>query len=82
MRPKTLGDLAFAGPITPAERRANLKLVAKLDALDARMLAVSKTLINESRAAGIEPNRPALKSYIDQQRAYRGTCVRNPGKIS
>ena len=79
---ETLGDLAFAGPITPAERRANLKLVAKLDALDARMLAVSKTLINEFCAAGIEPNRPALKSYIDQQRAYRGTCVRNPGKIS
>lgn len=78
---ETLGDLAFAGPITSAERRANLKLVAKLDALDARMRAISKTLINESRAAGIGPDRSAMKSYIDQQRAYRGACVGDPGRI-
>ena len=56
--------------------------MAKLDALDARMLAVSKTLINESHAAGIGPDRSAMKSYVDQQRVYRGTCVRDPGKIS
>ena len=79
---ETLGDLAFAGPITPAERRANLKRVAKLDALDARMLAISKTLINDSRAAGIGPDRAELKQLVDQQRAYRGNCVRDLGKIS
>jgi hypothetical protein len=79
---ETLGDLAFAGPITPAERRANLKLVAKLDALDARMLAVSKVLINDSRAAGIGADRPSMKRLVDEQRAYRGPCVRDPGNIS
>lgn len=79
---ETLGDLAFAGPITPAERRANLKLVAKLDALDARMLAVSKVLINESRVAGIGPDGSSLKWSVDEQRTYRGACVRDPGKIS
>src|SRR5438045_5510555 len=30
----TLGDLAFSGPISAAQRRSNLKVVARLDALD------------------------------------------------
>lgn len=78
---ETLGDLAFAGPITPAERRTNLKLVAKLDALNARMLAISKRLIDDTRDAGISPDRAELRHLVDQQRTYRGACVRDPGKI-
>ncbi len=38
----TLGDLAFAGPINPADRRADLKTVARLDALNARMLYLAR----------------------------------------
>lgn len=76
----TLGDLAFGGPISPAERRANLKVVAKLDALDARIMFLSHTLVADARKARIGPDPNALKVSLDQQRSYRGTCVRNPGK--
>ena len=72
-----LGDLAFAGPITAEERRANLKLVAKLDALDARTLYLAHVLLDNARQAGIGPDPQQLREAIDQQRAYRGTCVRD-----
>ena len=49
----TLGDLAFAGPISPADRRDDLKTVARLDALNARMLYLARLLIDEARTAGI-----------------------------
>jgi hypothetical protein len=74
----TLGDLAFAGPITPAERRANLKVVAKLDALDARMLFEAHVLLNDSRLAGLAPDPTAVRQLLDQQRSYRGSCVAQP----
>ena len=76
----SLGDLAFAGPISAAERRANLKVVAKLDALDARLSFESQLLLTEARQAGMAPTRRAVKEALDQQRAYRGTCVRQPGR--
>jgi len=79
---ESLGDLAFAGPISAAERRANLKTVASLDALDARILFTAHLLVDDARKAGIGPNRQALMSLLDQQRSYRGTCVRDPGKIA
>ena len=75
----TLGDLAFAGPITAAERRANLKVVAKLDALDARINFESELLLKEARKAGIAPNPGGVREALDQQRSYRGSCVRLPG---
>jgi hypothetical protein len=71
-----LGDLAFPGPMSAAERRANLKVVARLDALDARMLFQAKLLIEDARKAGIKPDPRDLRKSIDQQRAYRGPCVR------
>jgi hypothetical protein len=74
----TLGDLAFAGPITPAERRSNLKLVANLDALDARMLLDAQILLTDARKAGIAADPRAVREGIDQQRSYRGSCVREP----
>jgi hypothetical protein len=74
----TLGDLAFAGPMSPAERRANLKVVARLDALDALILLESRILIEGARDAGIHVDRSSLERLLDQQRSYRGTCVRNP----
>ncbi len=73
-----LGDLAFAGPISAVERRANLKLVAKLDALDASMLYQSKLLLADARKAGMAPDPAGVRKAIDQQRAYRGSCVREP----
>lgn len=79
---ETLGDLAFAGPISPAERRANLKVLARLDALDALIIFDSKVLIDDARKADIGPDPQRLKELLDQQRSYRGTCVRDPGKIS
>jgi hypothetical protein len=79
---ETLGDLAFAGPISPAERRANLKVLARLDALDALIIFDSKVLIDDARKAGIGPDPQRLKDLLEQQRSYRGTCVRDPGKIS
>ena len=74
----TLGDLAFAGPISPAERRANLKTVARLDALNARILFEGRLLLDAARQAGIGPDPKVSREGIDQQRAYRGTCVRAP----
>lgn len=73
-----LGDLAFPGQMSAAERRANLKVVAKLDALDARMLFQAKLLLDEARKAGIKPDPKVLREAIDQQRSYRGSCVREP----
>jgi hypothetical protein len=73
-----LGDLAFPGPMSGAERRANLKVVAKLDALDARMLYMAGLLLDEAKAAGIAPDPKVLREEIDQQRSYRGPCVREP----
>lgn len=76
----TLGDLAFAGPIGTAERRANLKVVAKLDALDARILFESQLLLADARTAGMVPDRHGLEEALDQQRTYRGACVRTPAR--
>lgn len=73
---ETLGDLAFAGPMSSAERRANLKIVGRLDALDARILFDARVLINDARDAGIDADRPLMKQLLDVQRAYRGACVR------
>ena len=74
----TLGDLAFAGPISPADRRANLKAVAKLDALDARILFEARSLLQDARKAGIRPEPTSLQEAVNQQRVYRGPCVRTP----
>jgi hypothetical protein len=71
-----LGDLAFPGSLSPAERRANLKVVAKLDALDARMLFQARLLLDDAGKAGIKPDPRDLRKAIDQQRSYRGSCVR------
>lgn len=79
---ETLGDLAFPGPITPAERRANLKVVARLNALDVRILFTTQILIDGAHAAGIRADRSTIKDLSDQQRTYRGTCVRDLGKVS
>jgi hypothetical protein len=74
----SLGDLAFAGPISPAERRANLKVVAKLDALDARLLFEAQVLLKDARNAGLAPDPAAVREGIEQQQSYRGNCVRAP----
>jgi len=74
----TLGDLAFAGPISVAERRSNLKAVAKLDALDARMLFEAQVLLKDARKAGMTPDPQSVREGVDQQRSYRGSCVREP----
>ena len=74
----TLGDLAFAGPISAANRRDDLKTVARLDALDARMLYLARLLIDEARAAGISPDAQATHDNVAQQRNYRGACVTSP----
>ena len=79
---ESLGDLAFSGPISSAERRVNLKTVARLDAIDARIWYTAKILIDDARKARIGPDLGELKQLLDQQRSYRGTCVRGPGKIS
>ena len=77
---ETLGDLAFASPMTSAERRANLKVVARLDALDARILFDSRVLIDDAREAGIDADGPLMKQLLEEQRDYRGACVRDPFK--
>jgi hypothetical protein len=79
---ESLGDLAFAGPINSAERRANLKTVASLDAIDALIVFDTGVLIQDAREAGIGPDPKRLKQLLDQQRSYRGACVRDPGKIT
>ena len=76
----SLGDLAFSGPISAAERRANLKLVAKLSALNARIVFQSELVMKNAADAGFSPNREQLKENLDQQRRYRGICVRAPAK--
>ena len=74
----SLGDLAFSGPISGAERRENLKLVAKLGALNARIVFQSGLVLENAAKAGLSPDRKYLKESLDQQRRYRGTCVREP----
>ena len=74
----TIGDLAFAGPISPADQRANLKTVAKLDALDARTLYLARLLIDDGRKAGITLDPQTNRQEIKQQRDYRGACVTEP----
>jgi hypothetical protein len=71
-----LGDLAFAGPITAAERRSHLKTVAKLDALDSRILYLVQVLRSDARNANITPDPNSVRDAIRQQRAYRGACVK------
>lgn len=72
----SLGDLAFPGPMSPSERRANLKLVAKLSALNARIVFQSEVLLKNAADTGLLPDREQLKKNLDQQRRYRGDCVR------
>ncbi len=76
----SLGDLAFPGPISAAERRANLKLVAKLGALNARIVFQSRLVLKNAADAGLSPDRERLKESLDLQRRYRGNCVRGPAK--
>ena len=76
----SLGDLAFPGLISAAERRANLKLVAKLGAVNARMVFQSREVLKNAADAGLSPNPEQLKKNLDQQRRYRGNCVRGPAK--
>jgi hypothetical protein len=76
-----LGDLAFAGPMTASERRANMKLVTKLDALNSGMLFHSRLLLVDARRAGLSPDLKGLKESLDQQRSYRGDCVRVPARV-
>jgi hypothetical protein len=73
-----LGDLAFAGPISPADRRADLKSVVMLDSLDARMLYLARQLIDQARTAGINPDPQVSRDNLAQQRNYRGACVTAP----
>lgn len=77
-----LGDLAFAGPISATDRRANLKTVATLDALDARILYLAHLLFDEARKAGISADPELVRKQIKQQRDYRGACVREPALSS
>ena len=76
----SLGDLAFTGPISAAERRANLKLVAKLGALNARIVFQSRRILKGAADAGLSPDPEHLKESLDEQRRYRGNCVRGPAK--
>jgi len=76
----SLGDLAFPGPISAAERRANLKLVAKLGAVNARIVFQSREVLKNAAEAGLSPHPEQLKKNLDQQRRYRGNCVRGPAK--
>lgn len=76
----SLGDLAFPGPISASERRANLKLVAKLGAVNARIVFQSRQLLKDAAAAGLAPNPEQLKKNLDQQRRYRGSCVHLPAR--
>jgi hypothetical protein len=78
----TLGDLAFAGPISAAQRRSNLKMVAKLDALDARLLFQSKLFLDDARKIGIAPDPQAVREALGEQRSYRGACVVEPAQTS
>jgi hypothetical protein len=78
----TLGDLAFAGSISPTDQRANLKTVARLDSLDARILYLARLLFDEARKAGIRPDPETVRQEIDQQRNYRGACVAGPALSS
>lgn len=72
----SLGDLAFTGPISAAERRANLKLVAELGALNARIVFQSRRILKDAGNAGLSPDPELLKENLDEQRRYRGECVR------
>ncbi|HEV2043975.1 MAG TPA: hypothetical protein VGR05_04775 [Sphingomicrobium sp.] len=76
----SLGDLAFTGPISPAERRANLKLVAQLGALNARIVFQSRRVLKDAADAGLSPDPEHLRESLDEQRRYRGNCVRGPDK--
>lgn len=76
----SLGDLAFTGPISAAERRANLKLVAKAAALNARIVFQSQRMLKDAAEVGLSPDPELLKVNLDEQRRYRGECVRGHAK--
>mgnify|MGYP003575430350 FL=1 len=78
----SLGDLAFTGPISVAERRANLKLVAKLGAVNARIVFQSRRILKDAADAGLSPDPEHLKESLDEQRRYRGNCVRGTAKLT
>lgn len=71
----SLGDLAFTGPISAAERRANLKLVAKAAALNARIVFQSRRMLKDAAEVGLSPDPALLKKNLNEQRRYRGNCV-------
>jgi hypothetical protein len=72
-----LGDLAFPGLITAAERRSHLNTVAKLDTLDSRILYLAQLFLTDAREAGIAPDPESVRKAILQQKAYRGACVKS-----
>jgi hypothetical protein len=72
-----LGDLAFPGLIAAAERRSHLNTVAKLDALDSRILYLAQLFLTDAREAGIAPDPESVRKAIRQQKAYRGACVKS-----
>jgi hypothetical protein len=53
-------------------------VVAKRDALDARLLFEAQVLLKDARNAGLAPDSQALRDGIEQQQSYRGNCVRAP----
>lgn len=76
----SVGDLAFTGPISSAERRADLKLIARLGALNDRIVFQSRRILKDALDAGLSPDPEHLKESLDEQRRYRGKCVRWPAK--
>jgi len=72
-----LDDLAASG--YAGDTNVGWKQTKKgLDALNARILFEGRLLLDAARQAGIGPDPKVSREGIDQQRAYRGTCVRAP----
>ncbi|MEO7735216.1 MAG: hypothetical protein ABIY55_29950, partial [Kofleriaceae bacterium] len=74
----TLGDLAFAGPLTASERRADLKILAELSVKNGGMRISALDFLRDAASAGYRLSEKAKNKNLSEQRNYRGECVREP----
>jgi hypothetical protein len=73
----TIGDLAFNGPLSPSDRRQDLKTIARLNAANSFIIFDAKELLERASAAGIRLPKEIQEQRLAEERRYRGICVKD-----
>lgn len=70
-----LGDLAFDGPLSAADRRADLKILSRLNSANAKMVFFANELTTLAAASGFVLSAKDKQPFLKFQKAFRGACV-------